>query len=272
MSGQYWWQPGDGRSLRRDRVPMDMRLLGRMIPIVPLRVGDTHPNWLPLAELNRALQRALATVRAECPTLTADLMLTSGHYPELATLPFGGLRRELLEPGLYIITDAGPEQRVLYVGSACDSTVRSRLISHLFNDRRLHSAQNGLRQTFQRWQVEGFPDTMQADADLRQIVWGRNRWLARPELLGGSRLLAAELVATGAFDVATVRLPEQWSVVARCLERFSAEYVRAAMGWFPPLNDARVTFDPRLNSGVVTRASAEHLFHTLDRLAREWAA
>ena len=271
MSGQYWRQPSDGRSLRLDRVPMDMRVLGRIFPTVPLSVGDTHPTWLPLAELNRVLQRAFATVRVECPTLTAELVLTSGHYPELATLPFGGLRRELLEPGLYIITDAGPEQRVLYVGSACDSTVRSRLISHLFDDRRLYKAQVGLRQTIHRWQVEGFPDIMTADAELRQIVWGRNRWLARPGGTEDSRQRAAELVASGAFDIATVRLPFEWSALARCLERFSAEHVHASMGWFPPLNYARVTPGPRLNSRALPSASAHHLFHLLDRLAKEWA-
>jgi len=231
MSGRYHWRPGDGRSLRRDRVPMDMRLLGRMMPAEPLAVGDTHSTWLPLSDLHRALDGAFSTVYVECPALTGQLAMSHGHYPELLSLPFGGLSRDLLVHGLYIVTDAGPQQRVLYVGSACDSTVRSRLICHLFDDRRLHLAQRGVRELLERWQSQGFPDVLQADSDLRRVVWGRNRWQSRPEGLGGSRQLAAALVAAGAFDVTVVRLPDEWSVVARCLERFVTEHVRAVMGW-----------------------------------------
>lgn len=268
MSGRWYWRPGDGRSLRRDRVPMDMRLLGRIVPSAPRAVSETHPGWMSLARLDQALVDAFATVSVQCPVLADALRLSNGHHPELATLPFGGLGRELLSAGLYVITDASPLQRVLYVGSSCDGTVRGRLISHLFDDGRLHHAQRGVRRMVLRWQSEGFPETEEADAELRQVLWGRNRWFARPDGLGGSRQLAAELVSSGAFDIATVRVPSQWSIVARCLERYATELIRAETGWFPPLNDSAVVLDKRVLSEAVTPGQAKALFTALDWQAR----
>ncbi len=166
---------------------------------------------------------------------------------------------------------AGPVQRVLYVGSACDSLIRSRLISHLYDDRRLHKAQAGVRGLLQGWETTGYPLVTHADFELRKALWGRNRWFAHPGTLGGSRQDAAELVGCGAFDVAAVCVPAQWGIVARCLERFCVEHVRAANGWFPPLNEASVHLDRNGSSSAISAATARALFTELDRLARKLA-
>lgn len=267
----YFWKPGDGRSHRADRFPNDVKLLGRMMPLAPLQMGlDAAVPALTLDELQAGLERAFGLLGMAYPALAHTLELTTGHYPELAMLPSGGFRRELLFPGLYLVIDGSPERRVLYLGSACDSTMRNRLISHLFADGRLHPAQQFLRKQLQCWQVFGFPDTEVADAELRRGVWGRNRWVDSRML--GVRHLAAELVSQGAFDVSAVRVPDDHAGLARCLERFATEFVRARTGQYPPLNEHPVQFDLKSGYASAPLATLRMTFEALDALARHLGA
>jgi hypothetical protein len=268
MSTRTFWRPGDGRSLRRDRVPLDLRVPGRMVPREPLCIADTYDAWLPAATLQQALCTAAPIVARHVIGYPEPIELSGEHYRELAELPFGGQRRELLSPGLYVVTDTGPARRILYVGSGCDSTVRSRLVSHLFDGGRVSRAHAAFRATLGVWAAHGFPDADEADHRLRENLWRHNRWAMRRQALGGWRQVAADLVASGAFDIGMVRVPRVYSVVGRCLERFAAEFARARMGYFPPLNDLPVVLDGRLQPCDVPPDQAHRLFWALDDAAR----
>lgn len=126
------WRPGDGRSLRSDRVPVDMRVLGRILPVTPWRIREELPEAMPLRQLHDLLQQGTDCVGRHVPELQAALPMSNGHYPETLGVVFGTNQRELLAPGAYVITDSGPSQRVLYIGSSVDGVMRSRLISHLY--------------------------------------------------------------------------------------------------------------------------------------------
>lgn len=269
MSGPVPWRPGDSRSLRADRVPMDMRILGRLVPLEPEDVDDTVESWLPLASLSRAIDRIAPWLDVRAPGMSHRVQVSSGYYPHMARLPFGDQRRDLLSAGMYVITDSSPDQRVLYVGSSVDNTVRSRLIAHLFADGRMYSAQRAFRFAFEQLGQREFGSEEDADRVLRRALWSRNRWLAQPGGLEGWRQQAAELVADGAFDIALVVVPPSHAILARCLERFATELVRHTTGQYPPLNDAPVALerDVRASSAVPLR-EARTLFAELDRMAR----
>lgn len=269
MSGAVFWTPGDGRSLRADRVPLDMRILGRVVPLEPAVADETSPSWLPVSQLARAIDRVSGLLDQRLPGLPESLTLSMGYYPQVARLPFGEQRRDLLVPGMYVITDASPDKRVLYVGSSVDNSVRSRLVSHLFADGRMYSAQRAFRFAFEQLQQRDYGSEEEADRTLRRALWSRNRWLAQPGGLEGGRQQAAELVAEGAFDVAVVTVPPRYTVLARCLERFATEFVRRETGWFPPLNDAPVALERGVRVGsAIAHAQARQLFAELNRLAR----
>ncbi len=270
MSGAVLWRPGDSRSLRADRVPMDMRLLGRLVPLEPGAVDDTVDTWLPVAELAEAIAGLRPWFDRRVAGLPQTLQLSAGYYPHMAKLPFGDQRRDLLTAGMYVITDSSPEQRVLYVGSSVDNTVRSRLIAHLLADGRMYSAQRAFRFAFEQLGQRDYACEEDADRVLRRALWSRNRWLAQPGGLDGRRQQAAELVADGAFDIALVAVPASHAVLARCLERFATELVRHATGSYPPLNDAPVALERAVRScSALPHREARALFAELDRLARQ---
>jgi hypothetical protein len=270
LSGPVFWAPGDGRSLRVDRVPLDLRILGRVVPLEPAAADDTSTAWLPVSKLARAIDCVSRLLDQRLPGLPESLTLSMGYYPQVARLPFGEPRRDLLVPGMYVITDTSREQRVLYVGSSVDNSVRSRLVSHLFADGRMFSAQRAFRFAFEQLQQRDYGSEEEADRMLRRSLWSRNRWLAQSGGLEGAQQQAAELVADGAFDVAVVTVPQRYTVLARCLERFATEFARRETGWFPPLNDAPVGLDRAVRVGsALSHAQARALFVELDRLARE---
>jgi hypothetical protein len=275
MSGAVFWRPGDSRSLRADRVPLDMRLLGRLVPLEPEEVDDTVDAWLPLSNLAHAIDRLRPWIGQRVVGLPQALQLSSGFYPHMAKLPFGGQHRDLLVPGMYVITDTSREHRMLYVGSSVGNSVRSRLISHLYADGRMYSAQRAFRYAFERLGKLGFECEEDADRVLRRALWSRNRWLAQPGGLDGDRERAAELVADGAFDIAIVAVPESHAILARCLERFATELVRSATGSYPPLNGAPVALERDARPcGTVSHREVGALFAELGRLARDgqWLA
>lgn len=269
-----FWRPGDGRSLRSDRVPLDVRSLGRMVPHVPSHegLGEGTPS-VGLAELAHALGRGIELIQAILPGLSSELKLTVGHYPEMSALPFGGLQRELLQPGAYFLVDSSKRMGVLYGGSSVESTIRSRLISHLFKDGRLHHAQQFLRMKTQAWAAFGYPSPEVVDRELRNGLWGHNRWTVGRST-AGVRPLAVELVTQGAFEIAAMRVtsgPE--AVLARCIERFATEYVLHRCGEYPPLNEQPVSIDLHARrGGVITERTLRLLVESLDDLARRLAA
>lgn len=269
MSGPVFWSPGDGRSLRADRVPLDMRILGRVVPLEPAVADETSPSWLPVSQLAEAIDCVSPLLDQRLPGLPESLALSMGYYPQMARLPFGEQRRDLLVPGMYVITDTSPEQRVLYVGSSVDNSVRSRLVCHLFADGRMHSAQRAFRYAFERMGKLSFDCEEDADRVLRRSLWSRNRWLAQPGGMDGEQQLAAELIADGAFDVAIVAVPASHAVLARCLERYATEFVRSTTGSYPPLNDAPVALERNVRaSSLISHREARALFSELDHLAR----
>lgn len=269
MSGAVPWRPGDSRSLRADRVPMDMRILGRLVPLEPKEVDNTVDEWLPLGRLSKAIDRIAPWLDVRVAGLSHRLQLSAGYYPHMAKLPFGDQRRDLLAAGMYVITDSSPDQRVLYVGSSVDNTVRTRLIAHLFADGRMYSAQRAFRFAFEQLGQRDYTSEEEADRVLRRALWSRNRWLAQPGGLDGRRQQAAELVADGAFDIAIVAVPSSHAILARCLERFATELVRNATGSYPPLNDAPVALERDVrSSSAVPHREARTLFGELDRMAR----
>lgn len=269
MSGAVLWRPGDSRSLRADRVPMDMRVLGRLVPLEPEEVGDTVDAWLRLANVAEAIAELGPWFDQRVAGLPQTLRLSTGFYPHMAKLPFGDQRRDLLTAGMYVITDSSPDQRVLYVGSSVDNTVRTRLIAHLFADGRMYSAQRAFRFAFEQLGQREYASEVDVDRVLRRALWSRNRWLAQPGGLDGRRQQAAELVADGAFDIAIVAVPSSHAILARCLERFATELVRHATGSYPPLNDAPVALERDVWRGsALSIAQARALFSGLDRLAR----
>jgi hypothetical protein len=269
MSGAVLWRPGDSRSLRADRVPMDMRVLGRIVPLEPGAVDDTVDAWLPVANLAEAIDGLGPWLDQRVAGLSQTLQLSAGYYPHMAKLPFGDQRRDLLAAGMYVISDSSPEQRVLYVGSSVDNTVRSRLISHLFADGRMYSAQRAFRYAFEQLARRDYACEEDADRVLRRALWSRNRWLAQPGGLDGQRQQAAELIADGAFDIAIVAVPSSHAVLARCLERFATEFVRRETGSYPPLNDAPVALERGVRAcSIVSHREARELFSALDGMAR----
>jgi hypothetical protein len=268
MSTQTFWRPGDGRSLRSDRVPVDLRLPGRMIPLNPLTIADTRAEWMPLAYLDGALQQLNELLKWHVPEYPEDLTLTFGHYPEVAGLAFGGQQRELLVPGLYVITDSGPHNRVLYLGSSVDATARLRLIDHLYGKARLVRAQNAYRCQLQEWSVRGYPAPDEGDRQLRRLLWQGNRWSGKRGMTH-AQALACDLVSQGAFQVAMLSVPRMFSPVARCLERFATEYVLAVLDRYPPLNDARVLPDWTGCGSSLDLQRALELFWAMDAAARE---
>ena len=269
MSGAVLWRPGDSRSLRADRVPMDMRVLGRLVPLEPEEVDDTVDKWLPLSHLADAIDKLGPWMDRRVAGLMQQLQLSTGYYPHMAKLPFGEQRRDLLVPGMYVISDTSPAQRVLYVGSSVDNSVRSRLIAHLYADGRMYSAQRAFRYAFERLGKLGFECEEEADRVLRRSLWSRNRWLAQPGGLDGDRELAAGLIADGSFDIAIVAVPASHAILARCLERFATELVRRETGSYPPLNDAPVALERDVRAcSTISHREARALFSELDRLAR----
>lgn len=269
MSGAVLWRPGDSRSLRADRVPMDLRILGRLVPLEPEAVDETVPSWLPVAQLADAIAQANQRLTQRFVGMPVALQLSAGYYPQMAKLPFGDQRRDLLAAGMYVITDYSIKKRILYVGSSVDNTVRTRLISHLFADGRMNSAQQAFRYAFEQLGRRDYASEEEADRVLRRALWSRNRWLAQQGGLDGKRQQAAELVADGAFDIAMVAVPPSHAALARGLERFATEFVRHATGSYPPLNDAPVAMDRAVRAGsALSHAQARAMFAELDCLAR----
>ena len=269
MSGAVLWRLGDSRSLRADRVPMDLRVLGRVVPLEPATVDATLQSWLPVARLAHAITDISQWLEQRVAGLPAQLQLSVGYYPLMAKLPFGDQRRDLLAVGMYVITDSSLDQRVLYVGSSVDNNVRTRLIAHLFADGRMNSAQRAFRYALEQLGKRDYSSEEEADRVLRRALWSRNRWLAQAGGLDGEKQQAAELIADGAFDIAMVAVPSTHAVLARCLERFATEFVRHATGTYPPLNDAPVGMDRTVRDGsAVSHSDAKALFAELGRLAR----
>jgi hypothetical protein len=246
-----------------------MRILGRVVPLAPELTDHSSSTWLPLTLLSQAVDEAGRLLMQRLPGLPLSLMLSAGYYPQMARLPFGEQRRDLLVAGMYVITDTSPDRRVLYVGSSVDNSVRSRLVSHLFADGRMFSAQRAFRFALEQLQRVEYGSEAQADRVLRRALWSRNRWLAQRGGLDGDRQLAADLVGDGAFDVAMVAVPAAYAVLARCLERFATQAVRHATGCLPPLNDIPVALDRAVRIGsAVSHAQARQLFGELDALAK----
>lgn len=255
--------------MRRDRVPHDMRVLGRMVPIQPAVVQESHAAWTSMHRLDVAIAVALNVVQQHLGE-PAPLELTYGHYPEVSRLPFGCTRRELLVPGCYIITDTSPWQRILYAGSSCDGTVRQRLISHLYSEGRLYHAQRAFRSLMALWQSQGYPDSAEADADIRRAVFGRNRWVcdALPESQDEPRQVAVRLIQEGAFDIAMVRVPPEYRAVARCIEHFVLEFVRADSGELPPLNSIPVKNESRRHRQALVGDQVGDILDAMGTLAK----
>lgn len=269
MSGAVFWTPGDRRSLRADRVPLDLRILGRVVPLEPAAAKGTSLSWLPVSKLATAIDSVSQLLDQRLPGLPEPLVLSMGYYPQVVRVPFGEHRRDLLVPGMYVITDTSREQRVLHVGSSVDNSVRSRLVSHLFADGRLFGAQRAFRFAFEQLQQRDYGSEAEADRLLRRALWSRNRWLAHSGTLEGARQQAAELIGEGAFDIAVVMVPKGYTVLARCMERFATEFARRETGFFPPLNDAPVALGRGVPLGsVLSRPQARGIFGELDQLAR----
>ena len=131
MSTAAPWRPGDGRSRRSDRVPTDMRVLGRILPASPWRIVDEMPNAMALQQLHSMFQHAGACIGQHIPALEGVLSMSTGHYTETLGVAFGTDLRELLSPGAYIITDSSAAQRVMYVGSSVDGCWRRPKIDPL---------------------------------------------------------------------------------------------------------------------------------------------
>lgn len=220
------WRPGDGRSRRSDRVPVDMRVLGRILPTTPLHIRERLHRAMPLRHLNAMLELGAEVISRRLPELQGQLSLSNGHYAEVLGVLFGGHQRELLVPGTYVLTDSSPSQRVLYIGSSVDDAIRSRLISHLFEQGRSYLSQQAYRQVVAAIQAGGYSDEHEAELALRHALFGANRWAVSRAFKTKEREQATELVSYGAFDVAAVRVPDGYHVVARCIERYLVNAVR----------------------------------------------
>lgn len=265
------WRPGDGRSRRLDRVPIDIRLFGRLLPSTPLDVQDGLAEALPLRQLHELLEPAASYLSVQLPELSGQLPMSNGHYPELLGVLFGGHQRELLAAGTYVLTDSSPAQRVLYVGSSVDGSMRSRLISHLFEQGRGHLSQQAYRAVVAGIQSGMFADEQAAELALRHALFGANRWAVSPSLPSRLRAQAIELVSYGAFNIAAVHVPHGYETVARCLERYFVEVVLRKTGGLPPLNDARVAFGRELQrkgrfDGAMVRLLVKGLDGVADRV------
>ncbi|NWG74701.1 MAG: hypothetical protein HXY24_08860, partial [Rubrivivax sp.] len=221
--GRAYWRPGDGRSRRRDRVPVDMRLLGRMLPARPFAVAEYLPQAMPLRQLHSLFEQARLCIEQYVPELRGALAMSNGHYPELLSVAFGGHKRELLSPGTYIITDSSAAQRVLYVGSSVDGAVRARLISHLYEDGRVYLSQRAYRDAVSAMQAGAFTSEHEAELVLRHALFGANRWSTVDRHRTDATARAAWLVSYGAFDIAVIATPPSHSVLARLLERYLIE-------------------------------------------------
>lgn len=262
------WRPGDGRSLRSDRVPVDMRVLGRILPVTPWRIQEELPEAMPLRRLHDLLQHATACIGRHVPELHAALPMSNGHYPETLGVVFGTDRRELLAPGAYVLTDSSPSQRVLYVGSSVDGVMRSRLISHLYEQGRVHMSQQAYRDVVAAIQAGAYADEESAELALRHALFSEHRWNDPRKHKSRLTTRAAWLVSYGAFDIATVRVPRGYNAVARCLERYLVDAHLWAEGVLPPLNSARVVLSKELQAtGRIDRRLLLPLVAELDDIA-----
>lgn len=268
MGRAFYWRPGDGRSRRLDRVPVDMRLLGRMLPLAPMSVVEYLPAAMPLRQLHALFEQARERIEHHLPELRGTLAMTNGHYPEMLSVAFGGHQRELLSPGTYIITDSSAAQRVLYVGSSVDGAIRARLISHLYEDGRVYLSQRAYRDAVAAIQARAFTDESEAELVLRHALFGANRWSTVDRHRSVDTARAAWLVSYGAFDIAAIAMPRHYSVVARVLERHLVDAHLWHARQLPPLNSTRVVIDRELRArGRVSRALLERMVSELDDLA-----
>jgi hypothetical protein len=267
MGLAYHWRPGDRRSRRADRVPVDMRVLGRILPITPLRIEEQLPEAMPLRQLHELLELAGECIGRHVPELRGALPLSNGHYSELLGVLFGGTQRELLAPGTYVITDSSPSQRVLYVGSTVDGVMRSRLISHIYEEGRVHLSQQAYRDVVAAIQAKTFEDEDTAELALRYALFGANRCAVANRHRSHLAEKAVGLLSYGAFDVAAVKLPRGYTVVARCLERYLVDAHLRRTSDLPPLNSWRVNVDLRGNTGSLDAQALLALVAALDKLA-----
>lgn len=166
------WRPGDGRSRRADRVPIDMRVLGRILPTTPLSIREQLPDAMPLRQLSVLMESGAALIEQHMPELQGQLGMSNGHYSELLGVLFGGHQRELLVPGTYVLTDSSPSQRVLYIGSSVDGSIRSRLIAHTFEQGRSYLSQQAYRQVVASIQAGAYNDERSAELALRHALFG----------------------------------------------------------------------------------------------------
>ena len=84
----------------------------------------------------------------------------------------------------------------------------------------------------------------------------------------GDTAQAAWLLSYGAFDIATVRVPDGYRAIARCLERYLIDAHLARDGFLPPLNSTRVTVEREMKyTGRVDRRLLAPLVAELDQIA-----
>jgi hypothetical protein len=250
MGGRNHRGTNDARSSRKSRIPALVRRLLRAFPIGPdRRYRDGHINAPSIAELLGQLHlftSHFAAIAARPP----ELKVSTEGYARLLDELSGAEGTATLRTGCYLIHEAGPWQRVLYIGSTSGSYIRARLISHLFPEQSL----SGLA----RAMAAGLPELIDSalgqeergddavDQALRRLLFGSNRWAAAR---GGARSqeeqYAIDLISSGAFDVTFIFVPEAQSVFARYIEEFLVKSAVELAGVMPPLNAVEVWHDRR---------------------------
>jgi len=241
-----------------------------MFPPGPMPVGASQFNWLALSELEDAIDRVSLHLLEWAPELPHNLQLSKRLYSQVANLPFGETRRDLLAAGAYVITDSSPSQRVLYVGSTVDGSVRSRLRANLFKNGRTFNAQETFSRVLTKLMKQNVASEQAADLLLRRALWSQNRWAHTRNLGRSAREAAARLVGDGAFDISVVRVPKDYEILARCIEHYATEFVRSRTGAYPPLNDAPVILDRGVNLGsALDIYEVQAIFEKLAILAKQ---
>lgn len=250
MGGRNYLRTNDARSKRKSRSPALVRRLLHAFPREPDRGFPDGPVNAPsAAQLLGELHR-FTSYLAGCSAAVPQLEVSTGGYARLLQELRGAESTVTLRAGCYLIHEAGPLQRVLYIGSTSDSYIRARVAWHLFPDQSLKGLARamaaGLLELIDSKLGQEERGDVAVDRALRRMLFARNRWAtSRSGAQSPMDRYAVELISSGAFDVTFIFVSDEQSCLARYIEDFLVTRAQELTGERPPLNAIEVRLDRR---------------------------
>ena len=250
MGGRNYLGTNDGRSRRKSRSPALVRRLLHAFPREPDRGFEDGPVNAPTAAQSLGQLHRFTGHFAGYFAAVPQLEVSTGGYAQLLQELRGAESTVTLRHGCYLIHEAGPLQRVLYIGSGSDTYVRARLIWHLLPEQSLKGMAwamgEGLPELIDSklgWKERGDNDV---DRALRRMLFARNRWTKEQgSAQSPEEQYAIEVVSNGAFDVTFIFVSDELSFLACYVEDFLVRHAQELTGERPPLNAIEVRLDRR---------------------------